>query len=225
MSDNRLATALTVLPIISAGLYAVGQIFHQSYLREYGIEDSLFVETTNRSVLSGFFVLISALLNLGIKPILYSAFAGLSLIFTTIILVIMLSPEKTENIKSKILTKIQSLISKKKISGQMIGFIDISTKIYTYTAGLFLIAFLTVVMLILSSKIGTEQAIKEKDSFSIGQGNVVTIYSALLQSPTKAKQVSCGASHCAFWLGDRSLIIKTEQIDKLDANKVPNAIP
>jgi len=80
MNELRLQTILTVLPVLSAGLYLMGATYHQGYLDVFGLDDSLFPLATDKALLSGFLALVT----FGLVPMLYSIFAGLALAFTVV---------------------------------------------------------------------------------------------------------------------------------------------
>jgi len=189
----------------------MGQTYHQGYLGGFGIDESMFIEATDRTLLSGFY----ALVNIGIKPIIYSAAASVALVFIAIISAILFSSERAENLKATILTRAQAFRSHTPISPKMVELVDLSTKIYTYTAAIFTIFILTLVLFLFSSKSGNEQAEKEKISFKKSSANTSMVYSSALQAPTNAKLIACGAIHCAFWLGGSAIVIKIDQVDKI----------
>lgn len=72
-------------------------------------------------------------------------------------------------------------------------------------------------MALLSDKSGREHAKKEIGEFKSQRGNYVTLYTPLLSTPTKARQIICGNSFCAFWLGDESLIVPFGSIQRIAA--------
>lgn len=104
LTSSKLATLLTVLPVLTAGLYATGQSHQQGYLFEYGLEDVLFADSAERVLMSGFV----ALMNLGGKPLMYSFFAAMSLVIVTCIVAMLMSSDRGQNIKTLLLERVQN---------------------------------------------------------------------------------------------------------------------
>src|SRR5690606_4438084 len=87
------------------------------------------------------------------------------------------------------------------------------------------VIFSLVVASILSGKSGKEHAIKEIISFRDEKGSYAIIYSKLLTTPTRAKQVICSPSHCAFWIGDETLVLRHENVERISMhNSAPQEI-
>lgn len=75
-----LRTALTVLPIRTAGLYLLGLTYHHGFLAKFGIEETLLPLSVDRTLFQGFV----AFTTLSAKPFLYSLVAAVALFFTAI---------------------------------------------------------------------------------------------------------------------------------------------
>jgi hypothetical protein len=58
MNDRPAQLIVTVLPVLSAGLYLLGLSYHQGYLSAFGIDDSLYPLPTDLALFSGLFALI-----------------------------------------------------------------------------------------------------------------------------------------------------------------------
>ena len=218
MNKVTLKTILLVLPVISAGLYLLGSTYHQGYLDGFGLEESLFLIPTDRSLLFGFF----SLLNLGIVPIVYSLLAAMLLIVATLVVAILASTERAKFW----LIKIRELFNRKsslKInpSENMVNLVDKGAGFYMYAAGIFLVMVILLLIALLSQNSGREQAAKVIKDFSDAKGNYVELQDANLSAPIKAKQIICGTSHCAFWIGDQAMVTQHEKILRLSALKFP----
>jgi hypothetical protein len=46
-------------------------------------------------------------------------------------------------------------------------------------------------------------------------GNYVTLYSPLFPDGKDSRQIICGQSHCAFWLGSETLVLRHESIERM----------
>ena len=211
MNESRLKTILTVLPVLSAGLYLMGATYHQGYLDVFGLDDSLFPLATDKALLSGFLALVT----FGLVPMLYSIFAGISLAFTVLVAAVLSSYPKVRHWQSVILAKLPKWRAKSQPFEAMNDLVDKSATIYGYSVGVFLLVFSLVAAAVLSGQSGREQATKEIRSFKEEVGSFAILYSPLLPTPTRTKQIVCGQSHCAFWLGGESLVLRHESIERL----------
>lgn len=211
MTTSRVQTALTVLPVLSAGLYLMGATYHQGYLDAFGVDDSLFPLASDKALLSGFLALVS----FGLVPMLYTIFAALFLAFTVMISAVLSSHPRVKHWLSVVLFRRPKWRIKTAPSAAMNDLVDRSAIIYGYCIGVFLLTLSLVFVAILSGKSGREQAIKEIRSFDEQVGNFATLHTPLLPSPIRTKQIICGQSHCAFWLGSDSLVLRHESVERL----------
>lgn len=211
MNESRLQTVLTVLPVVSAGLYLLGAMYHQGYLYGFGLEDSLFPLAIEKTLLSGFVAFIS----FGLVPMLYAIAAILVLLFTVLVATVLSSTIRVKRWQAKIAAKLPSRSSKSESSPTMKHFIDKSESIYGYMVGTFLLIFSLLIIALLSMKSGQEQAQKEIETFKDKKDNWVMLYTGALPAPTRAKQIICSTSHCAFWLGDEAIILRHENVERI----------
>jgi hypothetical protein len=189
----------------------MGTTYHQGYLGAFGIDDSQFPLATDRSLLSGFLALVT----FGLVPMLYALFSFFALTFTAMISAVLSSHPRVKHWQTIVIAKMASWRGKNAPSKTMNDLVDKSATIYGYGAGVFLVVLSLVVVAVLSEKSGKEQAIKEIKSFKEEVGAFAILYSPLLPSPARAKQVICGPSHCAFWLGSETLILRHESVERV----------
>ncbi len=211
MTNSRLQTILTVLPVLSAGLYLMGATYHQGYLDAFGVDDSLFPLASDKALLSGFIALIT----FGLMPMLYTILASLALAFTVIVAAVLSSHPRVKHWQSIVITKLSKWRVKNTPSDAMNDLADKSATIYGYSVGAFLVVISLLVVAVLSGKSGREQAVKEIRSFNDQAGNYAILYSPLLPAPTRTRQIICSQSHCAFWLGSESLVLRHESIERV----------
>ena len=61
-----------------------------------------------------------------------------------------------------------------------------------------------------------EEAVRQISSLKDKTGNYVTLYSSPLFPDGKdVRQIICGPSHCAFWLGSETLVLRHESIERM----------
>lgn len=215
MSDSRLATVLTVLPVLSAGLYLLGATYYQGYLDGFGLEESLFPLATDRLLFFGFFSLI----NFSIVPMLYTVLAIFLLILIVIIATVLSSTSRAKRWQALIEAKIASHRIMNEPSQKMIDLADKSTTIYLYIVGISFVVIFLIAIAVLSTKGGQKQAQKEIEAFKNNKGNTVVLNAEPLSTPTRAKQIICSTSHCAFWLGTDTMVLRHEDIKYVVAHK------
>jgi hypothetical protein len=211
MNESPIKTLLTVLPVLSAGLYLLGATYHQGYLGAFGIDDSMFQIPIDRLLFSGFVAFIT----FGLMPIVYSVAALVVLFVAVVLTAILSSVPQVQHWQLVITQKLHSFRSSRKPSPTMNALVDKSATLYAYTMGGVMVVVLFLVVAVLSSRTGREQAQREIDSFLVGKGNYVYFTTDQLSAPTKAKQIICGNTHCAFWLGQEAVILKHEQVKQI----------
>ena len=215
MEESRIKTLLTVLPVLSAGLYLFGATYLQGYLAEFGIEGSMFPAPVDRLLFSGFLALVS----FGLVPFIYTFMAMLALVAAVIVAAALSSAPRVKRLQSALASKLQSMRSNEKPSPAVSAILDKSETVYTYTLGAFSVALLLALSAALSAKTGKEQAQKEIEQFSQGKGKYVQLSTETTPAATKARQIICGATHCAFWDGSGALVLRHEQIKQLKAHR------
>ena len=211
MNNSRLQTILTVLPVLSAGLYLMGATYHQGYLEAFGLDDSLFPLASDKALFSGFLALVT----FGLVPMLYSVLAGVVLAFTVLVAAVLSSHPRVRHWQSVIVARLSKWRAQSPPPQPMNDFVEKGATIYGYSVGVFLVVVSLLVVAVLSGKSGREQAIKEIRSFKKEAGNHAILYSPLLPAPTRTKQIICSQSHCAFWLGGESLVLRHESIERV----------
>lgn len=211
MNEPRLQTLLTVLPVLSAALYFMGITYHQGYLAAFGLDDSQFPLASDKSLVSG----LLALVTFSIKPMFYAVLAACTLVITVIVTAILSSYPKVKYWQSVIFAKLSLRKNKNTTSKEMNNLVNVSATIYGYSVGILLVLILLVVGAVLSGKIGQEQAIKEIGLFNDKLGAYAFLHSKLFPEPKRVKQIICNPSHCAFWLGNESLVIKHDSVEQV----------
>lgn len=219
MNYSRFQIALSVIPVASAGLYLIGIAYHQGYLNAFGIDDSLFPLAADRAMQFGFIATISTAL----VPMLYTYIAVAILLASVLVVAIISSSPIMKLIQARLTTMMRSWRSKDKTSSPAINtLVDRSSTLYLYTSGACFVIILLLLIPVAAVKSGKEQAQYEIDAFKVNRVNWVTLYSPAFQKPIKAMQISCSGTHCAFWLGSKSLILRQDSIGRIEAHNLEN---
>ena len=210
MNENTITLLVSILTVLSAIFFAAGQVYYQGYLGAYGLDDSLLVQEKEKSILNGAFLLIKGIT--ASMPILNFLMYCLLLL----VLIIMLVPNHKLDINKVLpMEKIRSLqMSVCKIN-LLESFLN-KIKLILVSTVVFILAYVAITFIISNTlQFGRTSAKKEQDAFTKGQGNIVMISIKDNNAPIKAKHITCGDQYCAFWLGDKALVLKTENIEQI----------
>lgn len=215
MIKSRLQTALAVIPVASAGLYLLGFSYHQSYLAGFGIEDSLFPLAADKLLLFGFYAFVT----IGFGPFVYVLLTVFLLFMAVVFAAILSSTNRVKNLKGQLISKLRSFHFENSTEPTMSALVDKSGNAYVYLTGSFLVFLLLIVITVLAEQSGKAQSQKDIEAFKNKNGKWTMLHTAMLSEPTRAMQIICGTSHCAFWLGDETLILRHENIERIVAHR------
>lgn len=214
MKNASIKTLLTILPVLTAGLYLIGGTYHQSYLESFGIEDSMFLLPIDRLLFLGFY----ALLSISMKPYMYGVLLAV-LLFSIILIVVMLSSnEKMLGWQSVVSSKFKNSSNKKTpvpAAPAVQAVLDKSDQLGTWLLSSFSIFVILLLIIFLSRELGQTQALDEMKDFSAGKGFFIMLTADQLTGDSRAKQIICATTYCAYWLGTAAVILKHEHIKKI----------
>lgn len=219
MGDSKfLNTLLTVVPILSAVLYLMGFTYHEGFISAYALESSLFPLASDTTLLYGFYALLSAVLNK--TTISYAVIAMFALVFVVILAYILASSSRVHALHVK-LFKRKGITNKNNPDPEIKQkFGDILEKgeiLYYYFVGTLLIFFVVILLARFALNSGKESALTGINNFENRRGKWVMLYSFHSSSPIRAQQITCGNTHCGFWLGNKSLVLAHDKIEKVVA--------
>lgn len=190
----------------------MGTTYYQGYLDGFGLDDSLFPLAMDKSLFSGFI----ALANVGLMPGLYMVLAILALLCAIFFVELFFSLTNGSRWRFIIESKFSSPLKKEstteetsELSQKVANFLSNSFKVFLIFLSLIMVAYL-------AGESGQEQAIKTIRSFKNQENNHITLHSPLFPKPTRMMQIVCGQSHCAFWNGNKSLVLRHEQIERIE---------
>lgn len=214
MNEPRIKTFLTVVPVLSAGLYLFGATYLQGYLDAFGIDDSMFPASIDRLLFSGFVALVT----FGMLPLVYAFMALLTLVAAVLLAVFLSSSPLIQKWQACLSPHIRRMRYNRESTPAANAMLDKSAAIYVHGLGIFGIALLLFLLTVLSFRTGTKQAEQEMEKFSKKEGNYVQLLTDMTPTPIKAKQVICGATYCAFWSGYETLLVRHEQVRQISAH-------
>lgn len=219
MSASILKMLVTIVPVLSWGLYLMGATYHQGYLAEFGIDDSMLVLPTDRLLLSGFF----SFLNFGLLPSLYAALAIILLILAVALAAsVFAHPRARAHLvlrKRRFALWLRRRRSVFRTFLPAMEAVEVIGTVYVYVACSTLVLILLAMVAHLSSLTGREHARKEKTDFARATGSYVEVSESASAAVMKAKQLVCSSAYCAFWLGAEAVVLKTDQINRITAHR------
>jgi hypothetical protein len=211
MSDSPLLKILlAVVPVLSATLYLLGLTYNEGFLGAYGVEPLLFPLPSDITMLYGFFALGA----IGLQPFYNIFLIVFSLLLIVILVAIFSSHSRVKALQVKIALRLQRYMPSKEVR----GILDKGSTGYLYIIGVFLMLFLPFFIAVLSIKSGEKQAKLNMDKFDTKTGKWVMLHTAYSSTPIRAQQITCGNTHCAFWLGQEALILEHDKIEKIVAH-------
>lgn len=210
---------VTIVPVLSWGLYLMGATYLQGYLAEFGIDDSMLVLPTDRLLLSGFF----SFLNFGLLPFLYAVFAFLLLILAVAASAsLFIHPRARAHLvlrRRRLALWLRRHRKPSRSFRPVIVAVDKMGTAYLYLAGPLMVLLSLFLMGQMSSLTGREHARKEKADFARATGSYVEVSESASATVMKAKQLVCSSAYCAFWLGAEAVVLKTDQINRITAHR------
>jgi hypothetical protein len=121
-----LQTLLTVLPVLSGGLYVIGVTYQEGYLAGFGVGNSLFVLSPDRILFLG----LTSLISFGIKPLAYSVVAVLALTAAVLIAAVLSSLPAVQQRQARFVRWLASKRKTGKAAPSMIALVDKSEVLY-----------------------------------------------------------------------------------------------
>lgn len=201
---------LTVLPVLTAGLYLLGLAYHQGYLFPFGLNESLFPLPSDKALSMGFYSLVVITFPAGIYAI---GTIGAFVVLLVLAIVLSSKPRVAAigmYIRAKI-TRNQST----QIPGAAERFIDLGEVACGYIVGLCISLLLVLIMAALAERSGKEQGQREIEVFANGEGSRVTVYTADIPRGLASKLVACSEIYCAFWSGINTTVLRHDLINRM----------
>ena len=210
MREDRpmLQTALTVLPIVTAGLYLLGLTYHQGFLEGFGIEETLFPLSVDRTLFQGFV----ASMMLGAKPFFYSLVAASAIFLTAVLGALISSSQRVRALVRSISAWLRRVIRRQPVSDTGSQWVDKAGVVCVYIIAGFMIYLALLLVALVSTKGGKEQAQLFIAKAAQSKEGYVTLYISENSAPVIGKPIMCGASHCAFWLGKEAVLYSSDVI-------------
>ena len=213
MNESRFQTTLIFITLSTALLYFEGLVYYQAYLGGFGINSSLSSLTTEELMSYGF-IELAGLSLLSQLWIIIVASIVIPLIYAFVLVPIspskLLKPAILGMKKYSHLLLIKNAAEKLK-SSDLIAYVEkIFIKVISFFPALLLFFLITLVV----SERGRSYAEKEMNSFSENK-KLVTLFTTISATPTKALLITCNESFCSFWLGDKSLTVRHEYIKQM----------
>jgi hypothetical protein len=213
-------TLLTVLPVLSGGLYAIGMTYQEGYLDGFGVESSLFSLSPDRILFLG----LTSLISFGIEPLAYSVLVVLALVSAVLIAAVLSSLPAVQQRQARFAQWLASKRRTSKPAPSMIALMDKSEVLYGYVVGIMAITLALVLAAVFSLKTGKEHAEIDIKKWQDGRTRSST-FVVDGELPLSSFQIACGATYCAFWTGSEARLVRHEQIKQLKSRPPAAANP
>lgn len=204
-------TVLTVLPIVTAGLYLLGLTYHQGFLEGFGIEETLFPLSVDRTLFQGFV----AFMTLGATPFAYSLVAAMAIAITAVLAAAISSNQRIRNWGHWLVTKFQQPSRAEPLSERAPKWIDKAGALAIYLVIAFLIYLALLIVALAATKSGKEQASHFIEKSAKSKDGFVTLHFPNGAASVTGKPIFCSASHCAYWLGAEAVLYKNESVERV----------
>ncbi|WP_399678254.1 hypothetical protein [Xenophilus sp.] len=205
-----LQTLLTVLPVLSGGLYVIGATYQEGYLAGFGVENSLFTLPPDRLLFLG----LTSLISFGIVPMAYGFLTVLALIAAVLIAAVLSSFPAVQQLQTKLLVRLTVKRKWGKAAPSMMALVDKSEVLYGYAIGASAVVLALVSAAVFSSRTGGQHAEQDIKKWQEGRTRTSTVVIDG-EPPIRAFQIACGQTYCAFWTGAEAQLVRHEQIKRL----------
>ena len=209
-----LQTVLTVLPIVTAGLYLLGLTYHQGFLAGFGIEETLFPLSIDRTLFQGFVALIT----FGAKPLVYSLVATLAIFFMAVLAAVISSNQRVRRWGRLLVSRLHQPSGRESLPESATQWVDKAGTAVVYVAIIFFIFLALLVVAVVAEKSGKEQALHFIESAAKSKEGFVTLDFPDNIASVRGKPIFCSATHCAYWLGKEAVLYRNESIEKITTN-------
>ncbi|MCR5868208.1 hypothetical protein [Aquincola sp. J276] len=180
---------------------------HVGYLNAFALDDALFPLVWERAVLQGF--LLSVVHSL--DPLLYATVSVLLLAVGSLAAAIFSSADGAHRWQFALWRWVGARFKGRPVALPS----EKAMNICTYVAAVAMVVVTLLLLAAFSLNEGRLQAEQERERFANRRGTQVMLSADQLIVPVRAKQLACGASHCAFWLGSEVLILRHEQVQRV----------
>lgn len=206
---------LTILPIITAGLYLIGLAFHQGYLEAFGIEETLFPLSVDRTLFQG----LAALLTLGANAIIYSLLAVMVLFISAVTVAVLSSNEMIRNWTNLSVNKFKPKMQvKSTIPTWASELIETTANMLVYIGIVFFLYAALLLVAIFATLSGKEQSIQFIKKTADLKSGYVTLHIENSTDTLIGKSIICGSPYCAYWVDNEVVLLKNDSISKVVAH-------
>ncbi|WP_319548087.1 hypothetical protein [Desulfogranum marinum] len=196
--------ASIIISLTLAGLYVIGLSFHQGFLSELSIEESLFQLSPDRTFFTGF-VSVVTILSPSIVYLFFSAFLIVMMAEVASLMPRYVNTEEIYKYLRKIGFEKSNLLKKG-------SFLDFSSKAFVLS-GFMLIFYLMILVAILSSvKSGKEYAKSYVNKIEKNEIPVKTLSLKNSNEKLEVYSLICSSTHCAYYSKGKTLVVSNREV-------------
>lgn len=213
---ERLTHLAALLPLVTAGFYLFGISYHQGYLSELGIEETLFPLTIDRTLFEGFI----AAFTMGMPGLLFALLAA-ETIFVVSEMLVLFSSLRFVQEKVSAIRRVFNVSKKDDAPKERLhSFSDFSLRMLVILAMVSITLGGVMLLAYLSDKSGRKVADRFKEKYSQNAYSPKTINFNSGGNPVVGILIECNASYCAYWSNGKAITIAMSQCRKLLASNL-----
>lgn len=192
-----------IITLSTAVLYCFGLTFYRGYIRQFGLLESQFPLTFDRTIFEGFYCMTY----IAAKPILYFFLAAQVLILTAILVKYILRYANNKGLSFKSLSN-----STQPVTEQRGGFVGICSMVLIYSALLLVVYVGIVTVLVFSEQSGKSAAQSVINSYKNRCYKTSSIVQNNGNRYSNAYLVACNQKESAYLVGNETIVLKTSEV-------------
>jgi len=212
--------ASVFISLVLASFYGLGLLYHKSFLREFGIEETQFPLSIDRTFYQGFF----ALAELTAPNIMFVILCAAGVLLTAYLAALLVEIAKRVNVVKPILLRLQNVFTSNseivEFHPAIERFTEFSTKVFWYVCAA-VFSYLSILLILIAAEhAGKANAERYKDKIA----NKEIIQDTLLVEISKGKletykgySIVCNSSQCAYFDGNSTSVFNDSSVKTLSS--------
>lgn len=215
--------ASVIISLILAALYALGLMYHLSFLKTFGIEETQFPLSIDRIFYQGFF----AFANLTAPNISFVLLCASGVMITAYLAILVTEIAKRSNFVEPAFSKLRNAFNKEpnkiELHPALEDFAEFSAKVFWYVcAGVFF--YLSVILVLIAAEhVGKENAEQYMEKIKNNQVAVdellVEVNKGVVEKYT-GYSIACNSHQCAYFDGVTSSVFNHNAVKSLQSKPV-----
>jgi hypothetical protein len=215
--------APVLISLVLATFYALGLMYHHSFLKAFGIEETQFPLSIDRIFYQGFF----AFAELTAPNVIFVVFCASGVVITAYLAILVVELAKRINVVKPILSTLQKAFTKNtnkvELSPALENFAEFSTKVFWYVcAGV--LAYLSVLLVLIAAEhAGKANAKRYKDKIINNQVAIDRLMVEVSKGEFESFEgysIVCNSLQCAYFDGVNSSVFNHSAVYSLRSKPI-----